>query len=107
MRLSAKIALVVLGGFVLIGWEVLLSWLLPPLGVVFFLVTIAVLEPLEGLGWPTLQGSPDGWPIPTAQGWYFAVLFWWLLWAVLLSLGLWWWRRRTPRTRMHEPGASA
>jgi hypothetical protein len=48
------------------------------------------LEVLEDLGYKTLKGSPDGWPVPTNLGLWISGVTWWLACslAVLLFLRL-------------------
>lgn len=60
----------------------------------FFLITIAFLEAIESHGIPTLQGSPDGWPIPTQLGWFYAGAIWWAVWLAMLAVVLLWRSRR-------------
>jgi hypothetical protein len=89
------LALVTLGGAVMVCGQVAMAIVLPPLGAVFFLITIAFLEAIEGRGISTLQGSPDGWPIPTQLGWCYAVAIWWMVWSATLALVIW---RRSHRS---------
>jgi hypothetical protein len=80
--------------------QAIVALVLPPIGAVFFLLTLALLEEFERNGWPTLQGSPDGWPIPTGFGWCVAALAWWLCWATAIgTFELWrvWRSRRAAR----------
>lgn len=90
-------AIVILGGFVLVLGEVAVAKFVPPIGSIFFLITIAFLEAIEGHGIPTLQGSPDGWPIPTQLGWYYAAALWWVFWSAVLALALLWRSYRASR----------
>lgn len=90
-------ALVILGGFAFVLGEVAVAKFVPPIGSIFFLVTIAFLEAIEGQGIPTLQGSPDGWPIPTQLGWYYAAAIWWVVWSAVLALALLWRSYRASR----------
>lgn len=62
------LATALFGGAALVGAQVVTARLLPPIGSVFYLITVAFLEAFEGHGFPTLKGSPDGWPIPTELG---------------------------------------
>lgn len=89
------LALVTLGGAAMVCGQVAMAIVLPPLGAVFFLITIAFLEAIEGRGISTLQGSPDGWPIPTQLGWCYAVAIWWIVWSATLALVIW---RRSHRS---------
>lgn len=85
---------VILGGAALVAGQIVVAKVLPLLGSVFFFITLAFLEAIEGHGVPTLQGSPDGWPIPTPLGWYYAAAIWWLIWSATLALVVW---RRSSR----------
>lgn len=95
-------ALVILGGLALVGGEIAVAKFVPPIGSVFFLITIAFLEAIEGHGIPTLQGSPDGWPIPTRLGWYYAAAIWWVVWSGVLALALLWRSYRPSRSHTRK-----
>ena len=84
----------ILGGGGLLLLQYAMAWLIPLSAVVFYVPTVVILEILENRGLPTLQGSPDGWPVPTTYGWYIAAGGWWLLWSLLLAVALWFRYRR-------------
>ncbi len=94
MRHIRFLSIAIFGGAALVIAQVVSAKLLPPIGSVFFLITIAFLEAFEGHGFSTLKGSPEGWPIPTELGLYFAAVVWWVVWFVILAVWLWWrsWR---------------
>lgn len=86
--------IVIFGGLAMVGGEIAVAKFVPPIGSIFFLITIMFLEAIESHGIPTLQGSPDGWPIPTQLGWYYAAAIWWVVWSTVLALTLLWRSRR-------------
>ena len=88
-RLARCISISIAAGAGLVALEYVIARLVPPLGVVFYLPTLVGLSILEDQGLPTLQGSPDGWPIPTTYGWLVSASIWWLLWSVLAGVYLW------------------
>lgn len=92
---ARRLMLITLGGAAVVCGQVAMAIVLPPLGAVFFLITIAFLEAIEGRGISTLQGSPDGWPIPTQLGWCCAVAIWWIVWSAALAFFIW---RRSHRS---------
>jgi hypothetical protein len=93
-----RLALVSLpSGAILAALLWLSARLLPPMGLLLYVPTVAGLELLEGEGYATLSGSPDGWPVPTLLGWWISGAGWWAIcsMAVLASLILK--RRRAKR----------
>ena len=70
--------------------QFLVARLLPPIGLIFYLPTLMALSILEDSGFPTLQGSPDGWPIPTKLGLYAPAAMWWLFWSCVIAVVMWW-----------------
>ena len=89
MATFARQALIsLLGGGLLLAvlWGV--ARILPPLGVLLYFPTVAGLEMLEDQGYPTLQGSPDGWPIPTGLGLWVAGAVWWTLCTLTVLVAL-------------------
>ena len=87
IRHFARICLISAG---LVATQAVVAMILPPIALVFYLLTVALLEEIERAGFPTLQGSPDGFPIPTVLGWCVTALAWWACWmAILGTLGLW------------------
>lgn len=98
MRLIRLLAIAIFGGAALVVAQVVTARLLPPIGSMFYLITVAFLEAFEGHGFPTLKGAPDGWPIPTELGLYFAAAVWWIVWFIILAVWLWW---RASRSSVH------
>jgi hypothetical protein len=95
MANSARNTCIILfGGGALLLLEYAISRFIPPLGIVFYIPTLIGLSVLEDSGLPTLQGSPDGWPMATTYGVYIAAISWWLLWSLVLAAILWRWHRR-------------
>ncbi|WP_349281212.1 hypothetical protein [Polaromonas hydrogenivorans] len=82
--LSLLIAISGGGGLLLL--EVAIARIVPTLGSLFYIPTVIGLSMLEDGGLPTLQGSPDGWPIPTSLGWYIAAASWWVFWSAVIAL---------------------
>lgn len=91
------------GGALLL--EYLVVRVVPLLGIVFWIPTLIGLSVLEDFGLPTLQGSPDGWPMATILGEIIAVMGWWFIWSVIVAIALW--RKRLnwsadPKGQEHE-----
>ena len=80
---------IVLGAAALVALQVLVARLLPPLGSGYFLATIAALSVFQDHGFATLQGSSEGWPVPTELGAYVAAAIWWALWCAVLAVWRW------------------
>lgn len=87
----------IFGGGALLAIEYAVCRFIPPLGIVFYIPTLIGLSVLEDSGFPTVQGSPDGWPMATTYGAYIAGFSWWLLWSLLLATILWRKHRRNKR----------
>jgi hypothetical protein len=66
--------------------QIALFRFVPAAGVFFYLVTVGLLELLEGRGIRTLSGSPDGWPVPTDLGFAMAAVGWLLVYFVCTSV---------------------
>ena len=79
---------IVFGAVVLVAIQFELGRLVPRIGSGFFIATIVGLSIAEDLGLKTLQGSPEGWPIPTELGWYLAAVTWWTLWVTVVAIGI-------------------
>lgn len=91
------------GGALLL--EYLVVRVVPLLGIVFWIPTLIGLSVLEDFGLPTLQGSPDGWPMATILGEIIAAMGWWFIWSVIVAIALW--RKRLnwsadPKGQEHE-----
>jgi hypothetical protein len=91
------------------GGSLLLEYLVvrfvPLLGIVFWIPTLIGLSVLEDCGLPTLQGSPDGWPMATSLGAVITGIAWWFIWSVIVAIALW--RKRPnwsadPKGKVHE-----
>ena len=98
MKRSRQFALISLASSGLVAAQAAVALILPPIGAVFFLMTLALLEELERKGFQTLRGSPDGWPIPTGFGWCVAALGWWVCWTTILGVFELWRTRRIRKT---------
>jgi len=85
-KASSRILTIFLGGSGVLLLQYALARLVPITALFFYLPTAIGLEVLENHGLPTLQGSPDGWPVPTTYGWYIAVVGWWLVWSLVLAV---------------------
>ncbi|GAB3374443.1 hypothetical protein GCM10027431_26990 [Lysobacter rhizosphaerae] len=97
MKAIARQALISLpSGGILLALLWLTVRLLPPLGMLLYFPTVVGLEVLEDQGYATLQGSPDGWPIPTDLGLWIAGAAWWPLCSltVLIVLQVKSWRAK-------------
>lgn len=81
------ISLVGGGGALLL--EYLVARFIPLLGIVFVIPTLIGLSVLEDFGLPTLQGSPDGWPMATILGEIITAVGWWFIWSVIVAIALW------------------
>lgn len=75
------------GGALLL--EYLVVRFVPLLGIVFWIPTLIGLSVLEDFGLPTLQGSPDGWPLATTFGAVIAGGAWWFVWSAVVAVVLW------------------
>ena len=81
-----RIGFIAIGGALLLGFHCLLSALGASVAGTTFWWTLGALEFLEHLGLPTLTGSPSGWPLPTALGWFVAAVGWFCIYFVTLWL---------------------
>jgi hypothetical protein len=89
MKTIARQALIALpGGGIMLAALWLIARLLPPAGILLYFPTVVGLEVLEDQGYKTLQGSPDGWPIPTDLGLWISGVAWWLVCSVAALLFL-------------------
>jgi len=89
MKATVRQALIALpGGGVLLAVLWLIARLLPPAGILLYFPTVVGLEVLENHGYKTLQGSPDGWPVPTNLGLWISGVVWWLVCSVAVLLFL-------------------
>lgn len=86
LKVNKILLLSFFGSGCLLLFEYLVAYFLPIVGVLFWLPTVVMLEILEGLGLPTLQGSPDRWPIATEVGYIAAAALWWGFWFVVVAL---------------------
>lgn len=92
-----SLLIAIAGGGGLLLLEIAIARFVPVLGSLFYLPTVMGLSMLEDGGFPTLQGSPDGWPIPTDFGWYHAAAGWWVFWSVAVALARLYWHRQGAR----------
>jgi hypothetical protein len=97
-HLFRQACIILFGGSVLLLAGYLVVRFIPPVGTLFFLLTVVWLSILEDQGFSTLQGSPDGWPIPTILGWQIAGITWWLTWSLVFAVFLWCRHRRSRRS---------
>ena len=98
MKTIARQALIALpGGGILLAVLWLIARLLPASGILLYFPTMVGLEMLEDQGYKTLQGSPDGWPVPTDLGLWISGLAWWLVCSLAILLFLRFRYRRSKR----------
>lgn len=88
-NIARSFGIIIFGGGALLAVEYAICRFIPLLGIVFYIPTLVGLSVLEDSGLPTLQDSPDGWPMATTYGAYIAGVSWWLLWSLVLATILW------------------
>jgi hypothetical protein len=75
-------------GALLVLVQVFISRFVPFLGSGFFLVSIMLLNALDGKNLTFLSNTADGWPVPTEMGWYISAFAWWFVWCVFIFIWL-------------------
>lgn len=83
-KFACQVVLSVIGGVLCVALLWCIARFIPPLGLLLHIPNLIGLELLEDQGYPTLQGSPDGWPIPTRLGLWIIGLSWWGLCSLLV-----------------------